>query len=1198
MASPPGRPLSRSSTFSRTFSSLTAPSPRPSESELHKLRESLEKLLPLVGLEQRMQQKLESVENVIALRLTRMENTLANLKVASSKSIGKQRHHSLSDCAAIVKKSSSWGADDDEDEGDRRSMRLSRESTASLTCEPSASKSDAGETSGDTLRETSENSEENDSFSVDRARPFHKIRALVEADSQIRSQLKDLRSAIKGHHYNGHHHHHSSALGRSTTRAYTIPLPAILSKQLTTSLRRRGISRDGTEDADADADDAVLAAPSAAGVTPQTSRRQGVYARGSTFLCGPVLHPDGRFRSFWNIAMALLICFGGVAIPLEIAFDTDMRLAMCGRLATDGGLECAAHQVWESFNFFVDFWFLIDILINCRTGYLRDGHFVNEDLKALRHYLRGWFCLDFIGSFPINFILQISSAGCTGEECALDRANRTLRMLRLFKLVKLTRMLKLTRYLEDVEQVVKFNPAVLRVFRLCIWMIIACHWFGCIWWLVADWEMTPADGINIDSTGKPIYVEGVLHWEAGENLWLPPAWLKNSPAFGVKFCHAFYWGAGIAFAMTPFDIMPVTALETLVTTFLMCGGLLLNAFVISSFTSAFAEMDSKHQLAGKQLDMIRNYLLLKAVPGDLRSRILEYFQYIYTSSQSMDHLGQLEHMPPNLSTQLALSVNAKLVARCSFFSNITNTALVSIVTKLEPQVFVPGQALCIEGHLLTTVYFINRGRVHLLRHMGDETEVEDKLGTLIGTLYEGENLGLEEYLGLSAAGCRSPSPSNDSEHAGPSAPSVLVGDRRMHKSARALTYCDVMQLSLHDLSTALEHDASERQQELKLAAKLAAETKSKQQDVASRFRKATNLASLLGRGLGGSKTPTSPSPPPVDRGPSPPAALSSGGSDSSVAPCDRIRSVFANSLLRNISSGSTPQSSARQSRSRRDSDDRSVGGADVAASPSPAGPESSASDGNAGEVRSNGSDAVTREASEGWKAVARHVKTAVPARRCRFADVVSDAAKTSTTKASTSAEGAAPPASVELQDLDSMPVTRRTEVVPASRAPVAAQSPSQPQTPPVPQQSVHSPATPASAAPAGSESSEDSPPALVARPSASASAVTARPSRQPSMDAVADTVGSGDSAPAEAPAAVSSYASRRGARRGGDTRGVRRMNSDSRKIPRQNPGLTPEQSADLKAAEGRVRESLASTTYATPDADDDVYQAEEVELAI
>ena len=87
--------------------------------------------------------------------------------------------------------------------------------------------------------------------------------------------------------------------------------------------------------------------------------------------------------------------------------------------------------------------------------------------------------------------------------------------------------------------------------------------------------------------------------------------------------------------MTPFDIEPTTTLEAIVTTLLMCFGLLLNAFVISSFTSAFASIDSKNQLAGKQLEIIRNYLLLKTVPVDIRSRILEYFQYIFTSNQSM-----------------------------------------------------------------------------------------------------------------------------------------------------------------------------------------------------------------------------------------------------------------------------------------------------------------------------------------------------------------------------------------------------------------------------------------------------------------------------------------------------------------------------------------------------------------------------------
>ena len=73
--------------------------------------------------------------------------------------------------------------------------------------------------------------------------------------------------------------------------------------------------------------------------------------------------------------------------------------------------------------------------------------------------------------------------------------------------------------------------------------------------------------------------------------------------------------------MVPHDIEPMTTAEALATTFMMMGGLLIAAFIISSFTSAFASMDSKKQLAGKQLDLIRNYLLLKAVPTDLRARV-------------------------------------------------------------------------------------------------------------------------------------------------------------------------------------------------------------------------------------------------------------------------------------------------------------------------------------------------------------------------------------------------------------------------------------------------------------------------------------------------------------------------------------------------------------------------------------------------
>jgi hypothetical protein len=42
------------------------------------------------------------------------------------------------------------------------------------------------------------------------------------------------------------------------------------------------------------------------------------------FVFGGVMHPDGRFRSSWNMAMAAAIIYCSVVVPIEIAFETDM----------------------------------------------------------------------------------------------------------------------------------------------------------------------------------------------------------------------------------------------------------------------------------------------------------------------------------------------------------------------------------------------------------------------------------------------------------------------------------------------------------------------------------------------------------------------------------------------------------------------------------------------------------------------------------------------------------------------------------------------------------------------------------------------------------------------------------------------------------------------------------------------------------
>jgi len=316
--------------------------------------------------------------------------------------------------------------------------------------------------------------------------------------------------------------------------------------------------------------------------------------------------------------------------------------------------------------------------------------------------------------------------------------------------------------------------------------ILVCHWFGCMWWLISDVEID----ITIERTNCTL--------EEAINEWHPPLMLKASIDLSLKYWCSFYWGAGIALSMVPHDVVPNTAVEAIATTVMMFVGLIIAAFVISSFTSAFASMDSKKQLAGKQLDLVRNYLLVKSVPTDLRSRILEYYQYIFTSSQSMEDLKVLQHMPLNLSTQLALSVNAKIIAKSPFFQDVSNASLAALVSTLAPLVFVPGQIMCTEGQPLRMIYFINRGQVQVVKRAGGGPTGGD-VETVLRVLSETDNLGLDDF--------------------------AHSAERRVRHTARSLTYCDVSTLTIEELSAALEHDAAERLKAEAARLKLEAEQK-------------------------------------------------------------------------------------------------------------------------------------------------------------------------------------------------------------------------------------------------------------------------------------------------------------------------------------------------------------------------------------
>ena len=70
-------------------------------------------------------------------------------------------------------------------------------------------------------------------------------------------------------------------------------------------------------------------------------------------------------------------------------------------------------------------------------------------------YLRGWFTVDFLASFPFDTLVSVS----LGQD-----EQGVAKMFSLLRTFKLFRLARCQRYLEKIEKHLAFNPAYMRLF--------------------------------------------------------------------------------------------------------------------------------------------------------------------------------------------------------------------------------------------------------------------------------------------------------------------------------------------------------------------------------------------------------------------------------------------------------------------------------------------------------------------------------------------------------------------------------------------------------------------------------------------------------------------------------------------------------------------------------------------------------------
>ncbi|KAL3667750.1 hypothetical protein V7S43_007303 [Phytophthora oleae] len=170
-----------------------------------------------------------------------------------------------------------------------------------------------------------------------------------------------------------------------------------------------------------------------------------------------LFHPQEPSIVFWQFFVGIGIVYSIIVVSFRLGYDVDAV----------GG--------WYVIEMIIDsFFFLMDILVNCRTASFDEERILIYDPHALFwKYAKNWFLLGLISTVPIDELFQAVVG--TSNQTLLLFPTKLLRLFRIARLLKLTRLIKLSRVFGRIRDTVQLSPSTERLFKLLAIMSIFLH---------------------------------------------------------------------------------------------------------------------------------------------------------------------------------------------------------------------------------------------------------------------------------------------------------------------------------------------------------------------------------------------------------------------------------------------------------------------------------------------------------------------------------------------------------------------------------------------------------------------------------------------------------------------------------------------------------------------------------------------------
>ena len=352
-----------------------------------------------------------------------------------------------------------------------------------------------------------------------------------------------------------------------------------------------------------------------------------------------LLNPRSNFMTSWDALVGVLLLYTAIWTPYEVAF-------------VEGGTDSIAVVLNLRFfvNRVVDFGFFVDMCFNFFLPYElpgAHGKTVTDHGAIVRHYVTGWFVIDFVSILPYDLIGAFTRDGSFASLKVL----RAIRLLRLAKLLRVVRVGRLFRRFEATREV---NYAALALNKFSAGILFLTHWMACLFYLVAVTE------------------------DRREN-WVTNYFFANDPEASAEhidhvsdatlYVASVYWAVATLSTLGYGDVVPETNAERLYSVCCTFVGGAVYAYLLGSVCSIITNMDESSNTFFRQMDELNRFMKEKNVTSDLRMKLRDFFRFRRRSRAMVEWSGVMHMMSDSLRLDVAEEVFGGWVRNMPLFKD-------------------------------------------------------------------------------------------------------------------------------------------------------------------------------------------------------------------------------------------------------------------------------------------------------------------------------------------------------------------------------------------------------------------------------------------------------------------------------------------------------------------------------------------------